>query len=187
MKRRIFIAVNLPQKIKEELTDLISTLQKNNQQSFIKWINPENLHITLHFLGYLNEEEIKKVNQIMEEKTQPIRCELRMINIDAFPNLSRPRVIFIAIEEIGDKRLSNLQKELGIYLEKEGFEIEKRPWQPHLTLARIKNSTPGNKFKFYPVPYSFHLLKFKIRSIDLMESKLERGGAKYKLLLKKDV
>ncbi len=187
MKRRIFIAVNLPKKIKEELADLIFVLQKNNQRSFIKWVNPENLHITLHFLGYLDEEKIKKVSQIMEEKIQPMRGELQIANIGAFPNLSRPRVIFATIEEIGDKRLSNLQKELGIYLEKEGFEIEKRPWRPHLTLARIKNSTPGNKFRFYSVPYSFHLLKFKIRSIDLMESKLERGGAKYKLLLKKDV
>jgi 2'-5' RNA ligase len=181
-KHRIFLALNLPLKVKEELAVLISNLKKINPASVIKWVNPQNLHITLHFLGYLNDEEIRKVNEIV--KKEVINCglgvgELRFKGIDGFPNINQPRVVFVAAEEVNSNgALQQIQRLIGQKLEKIGFQIDGRPWHPHITLARLKTSIP----KFRLPSLNLRLNCFRVKSIDLMESKLSRDGAKYKIL-----
>lgn len=193
LKHRIFIAINLPQNIKQKLVDLILNLQKINPVSGIKWIKPEGLHITLHFLGYLDEKQIEKVKEVMDsiigvsssntfsEKCwakQRMASELRFTGINGFPDMNRPRIVFAEIEEIDNNNLIRLQQSLGQDLEKAGFQIDHRPWHPHITLARIKIP----RIKLRVADCQLPITIFQIKSIDLMESELRRDGAKYKVL-----
>ncbi|PJC00627.1 RNA 2',3'-cyclic phosphodiesterase, partial [bacterium (Candidatus Moisslbacteria) CG_4_9_14_0_8_um_filter_36_20] len=68
MKIRSFIAVNLPEEIKEEIKKIIDILGQSGNG--VKWVEPRNLHLTLHFLGWLEEEKIEDVKKILSEATK---------------------------------------------------------------------------------------------------------------------
>lgn len=176
-KKRVFVAINLPSDAKQELIQYISKIKKINSSHNFKYVKPEGLHLTLHFLGYLTDNQINQVKGIMADvmrgKTFFI---LKTDQLDGFPNLNRARVIFIDCTGDTDKALS-IQKELGQTLQDLNFEIDTRPWRSHLTLCRVKNN---EKFK---IPdFDPPKIEFKVNSIDLMKSKLTPRGAEYSIL-----
>lgn len=185
MKTRSFIAINLPGEVKETLKKFLFKLQKDLSRYSIKWINPQGLHFTLHFLGYLDDEQLTKVKEILKFWTGKYheyntKIEYQIFDLGGFPNLNQPRVIFLNCQELDSKNLiKNLQKDLGQDLAKLGIEIDFRPWHSHLTLGRVK-MPQALHFKNYP-PLN---LRFEVKSIDLMKSELSRGGAKYTILEK---
>ena len=177
MKLRCFIAINLPENIKEELAQILSDLKKKNSGWQIKYVKPEGIHLTLHFLGYLDETQIQVVKDILKEITQSyFNFNLNINQFGGFPNLNSPRVLFVAGR--GEIELAKkLQQELGENLARAGFEVEKRPWQVHFTLARIKG--PGRlNLENIKVPE----LDFKVEGVELMKSQLTPSGAKYKVI-----
>ena len=185
MKIRSFIAINLPEEAKNHLLVLLEELKRKNRQPSIKWVNPEGLHITLHFLGYQEEGTLEKIGEIIEKlklKIENLKLELALGEISAFPNLSRPRVLFVScLDGLTIEILKRFQKELGKELEKLGLEVDKRPWTPHITLARLKMPILLN---LKSQTSNFKNLSFKVKSIDLMKSELMPTGAKYTILKK---
>ena len=179
MIKRLFIAVNLPLAIKEQLHELVLKLQKDNKNKPVKWVEKENFHLTLHFLGSVPEEKIKTINQDIE----PIVANFQTLNfqlsnaINAFPDLNNPKVVFLEMKELNDGKTVKLQKEIGQALLRLGFEIDYRPFKLHLTLGRIKFKTSIAIPKF-----SFQASKFRIQSIDLMSSELTSSGPIYSIV-----
>lgn len=186
MKIRSFIAINLPKEVKKELNFLLIELKKTNPSLAIKWVNPQGLHLTLHFLGSQEETTLEKVKKIIERKIKELHLsqnipKLSLIKLDAFPNLSKPRVLFISCQEENGKNLiKKLQKEIGKELELLGIEVDKREWQMHITLARLK--TPLNLKIKNLNEYGIKNLSFKIKSVELMKSELTPLGARYSIL-----
>jgi 2'-5' RNA ligase len=136
-KRRIFIALNLPKEIKDELAKTLDKLIENI--GGVRWVKPDGFHLTLHFLGYLDEPQIEKVTAVMNEmakKFGPINFEAG--EIGAFPTLINPRIIFLDCLQTNGRTVYEMQKKLGEKLSKNGFTIDSRPWQAHLTLGRVK-------------------------------------------------
>lgn len=181
MKIRSFIAINLPESLKQELSFLIKKLKEKNPSPYIKWVNPEGIHLTLHFLGYLDEKKIEEVKKIIQKEIvnlKPSKIELK--DFGGFPNFWQPKVLFIGGKEIDEKKpLEKFQMELGKELERKGIKIDKRPWQIHFTLARLKKS-----LKIIIPKFSFNNLQFTVNSIDLMRSDLTPLGAQYIILEK---
>ncbi len=177
IKKRLFIALNLPDKIKDELASLLKILKNNNPT--VKWCQPEILHLTLHFLGY---QEPKSENQIMAAMQNLSgkfsAMEFKLDKLGAFPNLFNPRVIFIACQQLNGDSVLNLQSQLAEKLAELGLAVDKRSWQAHLTLGRAKDYA---KFQL-PVNLSLPSGKFIIDSFELMESELYSAGAKYKIV-----
>ena len=201
MNIRAFIAVNLPQETKQELGNWVTEVRKNlfawahshcrNARSgttsvkarysdAIKWVNPNNFHLTLHFLGYLEEKQLEQVKTILQSSVFKTDIVLKIKKLDCFPNQDRPRVLFFKCEEKGSNNLINLQQIIGQALEHIGMEIDNRVWQTHLTFARVKMPIK--------LPNSFNKkipdLEFKVKSIDLMKSDLSRQGPEYTILNK---
>jgi len=180
MKTRTFIAVNIPKEVKQVLGNWIENLKKDLKAD-MKWVDPENFHLTLHILGYLEEKQLDKVRSILQSSVFKTDIVLKIKRADCFPNQNRPRVLFFKCEEKQDNDLIGLQKILGQALRYMGIEIDERAWQIHLTFARIK--TPINN-----LPTSFNKkvpdLEFKVEYIDLMKSVLSRQGAEYTVLNK---
>src|SRR4030042_2375034 len=143
MTKRLFLAINLPKEIKDQLAALIIKLQKNNKNKPIKWVENENFHLTLHFLGDTVEEKIPLINQSLI----PIISNFKTLNfqlsnsVDAFPDTINPKNIFLEMKELNDGKTIKLRKEIGEALEKLGFEIDYRPFRLHLTLGRVKFKT----------------------------------------------
>jgi 2'-5' RNA ligase len=183
MRRRIFIAINLPEKIKEGLV----SFQEKYSELPARWIKPENLHITLAFLGYVKDEDVPKIVEITKNiasKHKPFSIRIVKIAYGP-PKISPPRMVW-AIGEKNEKlwklqeNLKNALMEMKIpQLEEE----EGRGFIPHITLARIrkwefKQMEPEER----PEIDEELNFSFEVKSIEIMESHLKRGGAEYTVL-----
>ncbi len=178
MKKRCFIAINLPEKTKDELTVLIKRLKKINPKPVIRYVKPKTIHLTLHFLGYLDERQIEKVNKILQKTAKNYAAGTMITEeIGAFPNFKNPRIIFLAGRQKNGESLIRLRENLGSDLEKIGIKVDVRPWQPHLTIARI---TAMCQFKTENI--NLPKLEIPIKTIELMESRLKPYGAEYEII-----
>ncbi|MEO0098414.1 MAG: RNA 2',3'-cyclic phosphodiesterase [candidate division WOR-3 bacterium] len=135
---RSFIAISIPEEVKKEISKIVKEYEAKKYP--FRWVAPENLHITLIFLGEVSEKflleaksEIKKVAE--RTKSFPIRLG----GFGAFPSLRNPRVIWIGVP-LGGKEVEELQKDLVESLTRIGFKPEEKKFHPHLTIARAKGS-----------------------------------------------
>ncbi|MFQ5453768.1 MAG: RNA 2',3'-cyclic phosphodiesterase [Candidatus Zixiibacteriota bacterium] len=134
---RLFIALPLEKKVKDELGEIIVILKQKGGS--VKWVNPKNIHLTLKFLGDTEEhlvDEIKEQINVAAEKYEPVQSGIS--HIGAFPNLNRPRVIWAGIEKNKDI-LMRIAGILDKKMNKLGWERETRKFKSHLTLGRIRN------------------------------------------------
>lgn len=132
---RAFVGVGLPQKIKEKITELEKDFIKCDLA--FKWVAPENLHLTLKFLGNIDEEQIIKIKQAITKVSGKFAAfEVSFDSFGFFPNERKPRVFFIGTTR--EKLLKNIVAKLEEELEALGVEKENR-FKSHITLARIKN------------------------------------------------
>ncbi|MFA5413726.1 MAG: RNA 2',3'-cyclic phosphodiesterase [Patescibacteria group bacterium] len=176
MNKRAFIAINLPDEIKTKFDLVIEELKKLNPDYGIKWIEPENLHLTLHFFGDLTEKQIALVEEGIEEITKNIESfKMATGDFGCFPNEREPRVFFAAAE--ATKILHDLIGKLEVMLENFGYKVDTRPWQGHLTLGRVKDWSRCKISGVKIMP-----MNFTVKSIELMESELTPEGSIYSVI-----
>ena len=138
MKKRVFLAINLPPDIKKSIVKRLLNLAKKISQKGVKFVDEDNLHITLHFLGDQSEARIQDIREASVDIAKNFSpFDVSFSGLDAFPNRQFPRVIFLKINE-GQEELKRLREALGHSLEENGMEIDRRQWDGHLTLARVK-------------------------------------------------
>jgi len=136
-KIRAFIAVEIDPPNRQKLIELISHLKKSNAD--LRWINEKQMHLTLKFLGNIEEDEARQISGSLKS----IACNfngfnIRFSKIGAFPDMHRPRVIWMGIDK-GAESLKALNEKIEEALQKLGFEKEKREYKAHLTLGRVKS------------------------------------------------
>ncbi len=176
MTKRAFIAINLPNEIKKKLDLVIEELKKLNPDYGIKWVEPENLHLTLHFFGDLNEKQIALAEEGIEEITKRVESfSMTTGDFGCFPNEQEPHVFFAAVKDA--ETIHKLIGELEVMLQNLGYKVDARPWQAHLTLGRIKDWSRC-KITGVKIPQ----MDFTVKSIELMESELTPDGPKYKII-----
>ncbi len=178
-KKRCFTAVNFDSQLKIK----IFNWSKKNYKKFenVKWVAQDNFHITLHFLGYLTNKEIKKVGEVLKNinnlNIKNIKANIN--GIDCFPHPGQAKILFLKIKQ-GSKELEKIQNNIAQKLNKKvNYKLEKRKWIPHVTVARFKNSKNISINSFKEIKHSF-----LVNSIDLMESTLSRKGPTYSILKK---
>jgi 2'-5' RNA ligase len=135
---RAFLALDPPPEVLRGIADIQSAL-KRNIRGTLSWVRPEGIHLTLKFFGGIAESDVGAVSEVVAGQTagiRPLRLEAKGLGV--FPNLRRPRVLWIGIG--GETaRLTALQQAIEEGLEAAGFPREERPFRAHLTLARIKS------------------------------------------------
>ena len=137
---RTFIALELSDEIRKKLGALIQDLRTAVQftPARPKWVRPESIHLTLKFLGQIEETMVEPIGEVMKKaalETPPFNIKVR--NLGVFPHERKPRVLWTGLSS-GGEQTERLQQKLESGLIPLGFEAEKRPFHPHLTLARIK-------------------------------------------------
>lgn len=130
---RLFTAIDLPDTILEQLGRFLESMRRHAR---LRWSRVENLHLTTRFIGEWPEERLKELLDTLAEtpKSGPILITLR--GLGWFPNPRAPRVFWVAVED--PARLVQLARDTDAVLERIGLKPEGRPYQPHLTLARIE-------------------------------------------------
>src|SRR3989338_713711 len=122
---RTFIAIELPSEIKNYLAALEDQLKTTRAD--VKWVKPDNIHLTLKFLGEINDEPLEKIKEILNSVTaDKSSFSLRLASLGAFPKTNYPRVIWVGIDN-GDKETKEIAKELERKIEKIGIPAEDRP------------------------------------------------------------
>jgi RNA 2',3'-cyclic 3'-phosphodiesterase len=182
---RSFIAVELPEAVKTGLQQLQTQLTLP-RYSFVKCVSPEGIHLTLKFLGNISAQKVTEITRVMEQASQGVNpFQLQLTEVGAFPNMRRPRVVWVGIKGDVDK-LVDWQQRLDNGLVPLGFAKEARPFTPHLTLARLReNCSAGDTLQFGEMLTSSHVdvdYKFTVASLNLMRSQLFPTGAVYSSL-----
>ena len=179
---RSFIAIELPAEVRAELASIEEKL-KVRRHPFVKWADPESIHLTLKFLGSVSGETIPEIVEAMSLVAQPVSpFTLQIGGTGAFPNWQRPQVVWVGVGgEMG--RLTTLQRELESALSPLGFPPESRPFSPHLTLGRLRERvTPEDRRRFglWAQSVKFEAsLSFEVNAVRLMKSQLTSSGPIY--------
>ena len=179
---RSFIAIELPAEVRAELASIEEKL-KVRRHPFVKWVDPESIHLTLKFLGSVSGETIPEIVEAMSLVAQPVSpFTLQIGGAGAFPNWQRPQIVWVGVGgEMG--RLTTLQRELEAALSPLGFPPESRPFSPHLTLGRLRERvTPEDRRRFglWAQSVKFEAsLSFEVNAVRLMKSQLTSSGPIY--------
>jgi RNA 2',3'-cyclic 3'-phosphodiesterase len=182
-KARLFIAVELPKSTIDELSRLQKNLQTAYGNSGARWVAVKNIHLTLNFLGDVLRSKIPDISLgIAQAVAGFIPFELILGRLGAFPDIESPSTVWVGLNGIIGQ-LFHLQHNLEQILFGLGFKSEKRPFRPHLTLARISDGVlAADKKRLgqiidlmtcntdYPIP---------VHSVCLIESQLTPGGPIY--------
>lgn len=180
-KTRTFIAINLDSEIREYLFSIKNNL--NLDESKIKWVDKNNLHITLKFLGYISPEQIRLINLGLKEiinKCSPFIIKLSS-DIGVFPSYKMPRIIWVGIKE-GANELKKLYNSIEIILYNNGFSKENKVFSGHITIGRVKYIKDKNNLINFLKNMHVECLSQEVKSIELMESKLAPNGPIYNII-----
>ena len=188
---RTFIALELKDTLQRFLGDIIS--QAAQELPNLRWVDPAGIHLTLAFLGYLTDERLEMaIDAAQVAARQAVPFEYRLKGLGMFGSSSQPRVIWMGVEDLPSGQiqgspLQQLHRLLSRELEQRGFEIEKRPFSPHLTLARIKQPlTPDEQQRLQRLLHSKRAGAsspiYCAEHLSVMKSELSRAGAIYTCL-----
>lgn len=180
---RSFVAVDLGSSLKTKLATIQRELKAGTPQGSVRWVRPEAVHLTLKFLGNVPSARIEKIVTALRQASGPVAAfSFRVVGAGCFPNYSRPRVVWAGVDDAGGA-LRSLQKALESALAPLGFEPERRPFKPHLTLGRVQRRASaadvraiGERVRALDVGV---LGEVEVREIVLMRSDLSPEGARY--------
>jgi RNA 2',3'-cyclic 3'-phosphodiesterase len=139
---RVFLAIEVPDAVREALTGPLEALQPLHDSIRI---NPtERMHLTLHFLGHLPRPVVEQLQRALAAVVvSHHRFRLVAQGVGAFPTIARPRVLWAGITGADLSRLNALQAELGDALRTAGLTVEGERFHPHLTLGRVRRPLKG--------------------------------------------
>jgi len=182
---RSFIAIEIPEEIKKEISSIQDELKKNlGKTRGISWARAETTHLTLKFLGDVPGEKIKTTEEALRLSARGIKAfTISVAGAGCFPNLENPRVLWTGIQE--SEELKNLHAAIEGSLCAIGFGKDEKPFRPHLTLARIKSQAEGKKLSKAIKELGADIkADFIVDSVILFKSELNSKGAAHTPLAK---
>lgn len=179
---RAFIAIELPEAVQSQLREVQEKLKEYKIK--MTWSRPENIHLTLKFLGDVRKELVAPIGHIIKDAAKQFHpMKLRSQAIGFFPGIKRPRVLWTGL--LGQTHdLAELCRTLDERLSTLGFKRETRNFTGHLTLGRFKES--GNPELLIEMMKGFQNMRtdvFLADSINLYKSKLMPSGPMYTKLV----
>lgn len=175
--KRIFIAVKVNPE--ESFLEMISSFKSALFNESIKWINPENIHITLAFLGNTDEILIKDISSMLKKVCRNSgNIELTIRGTGIFRNIDDPRIIWTNIDH--SENLLKLTDIILTGLTNMNIKLEDKPFKPHITIGRIKHLNNKESFRKLTEQYqNTELQRLHINEVTLYESILLPQGPKY--------
>ena len=135
---RAFIAIDLPQDIRRLLRRRIEVLKEALDDTAVRWVRPEAVHLTLRFLGETRLERVTDLKSRLENlaRGEPV-FSFKVGGLGCFPNMNTPRVVWLGVQEESGALL-RLQRSVEDMCREIGFAAERRGFSPHLTLGRVR-------------------------------------------------
>jgi RNA 2',3'-cyclic 3'-phosphodiesterase len=174
---RVFIAIDVPDEVRRALGEVQRALRPLTNTA--RWVAPETIHITLRFLGEVQEKRLEDIDMALTGLTwKPFTITVRGVGF--FPGTRSPRVFWAGMEA---PTMQSLAEQLDTRMERLGFEKEKRAFRPHITLARAKNTRIDSSLVLAAAKYEEHDFgSFGVDRLYLFQSTLKPSGAVYEKL-----
>ncbi len=178
--KRIFIAIKVNPE--GELLRMFSSLKAALGAEKIKWVDPASIHLTLAFLGDMEEKRIRVLSSMLKEKCSGFgEFDFNLTGTGVFKNFRDPRVIWIGIQS--SEKLSMLNNVITEGLKLNAFEVEERQFKPHLTIGRVKSVSDAENLKTVLERYMDNQYQIvHVNEVILFESILMQTGPIYKSL-----
>lgn len=170
---RVFIALDIPAKVRDRLTEYMESARKLAPDA--RWARVEGLHVTLKFVGNVSDARVQEMKTALASvKAAPFA--VRFCRVGFFPNAKAARVFWAAVD--GGEELPRLASAIDAALEKLGIAREEKPYHPHLTLART-SARPLRELQplLTDPPPQFGTMT--AREFFLYQSQPQKGGSKY--------
>ena len=136
---RAFIAVEIPSSLQNRIQESTSGLRQTLGNDLIRWVPPQNVHLTLKFLGDVSTSNLDLIKQMLTTEAAQHPCfEMQLEGIGSFPNSRRPRVIWIGLH--APAALESLQRGIESASARLGYTSEEKSFSPHLTIGRVKQN-----------------------------------------------
>lgn len=133
---RTFIAIDTPPEVKEKLAEIQEKLAETGAE--VRWESKEKFHLTLKFLGGVEETKLKSLTDHLKERLKKFSpFNISYLDLGCFPSVNRPRVVWIGVEN-EDGSLGKIQEVIEEVTAGLGFDREERPFHAHITLGRVK-------------------------------------------------
>lgn len=181
---RLFVACEVPDDVKRDISEVIESLRGRSHNA-VRWIKPEGVHVTLKFLGEVPVKKLPAVKLAIQEAVvghSPF--ELEFSNIGTFGGREGLRIMWVGVA--GDVlRLEALVRAVNAALAVVGFEPERRPFRPHLTLGRVRDEVPTRQRAEIEVEVGkteVPVTSWRTTQVSLMRSKFTAQGAAYEVL-----
>ncbi|OFX90137.1 MAG: 2'-5' RNA ligase [Bacteroidetes bacterium GWF2_33_16] len=180
--KRTFVAVKSV--LSEENFKLFSNIKSNLRDSTVNWVDTENMHLTLFFLGATNEEQIPVIcRHLKEELENTTSFSFSLKGLGVFKSLLDPRILWIGIEN-ADK-LKVIKEKIDKALIKLDFKVEDREFKPHLTIGRIKYLKKENELENLLDRFTeYKFQEIEVAEVVFYESILTNKGPVYKVIEK---
>ena len=178
--KRTFIAIDIP--LESAIIEQINKLKSDFTDEKIKWVKPHQYHITLQFLGNVENSGILHINESLDKVTGNFAgFSLELTEFGVFKNLKNPRVLWIGFRPC--EQLAKLKNAVEDEMTRFGFEKSDKSFSPHLTIARIKTLKQSEKLKELFDRYSGIILQVvEVGEIILYESILKSEGPEYNVI-----
>jgi 2'-5' RNA ligase len=176
-KIRCFIALELSDEIRSELSRMIDILKRSDAD--VKWMKPGSIHLTLKFLGYVDEEKIPVISGRLKDIASGAKpFDVTLGGIGVFPKWEYVKVLWVGLDDRAD-RVKELAGRTEDIMSSEGFEREERAFSPHLTLGRVRTAKRKKELKELADSIKVNPSSSRISKVVLFKSELTPHGAIY--------
>ncbi len=165
---RLFVAIDLPEEVRQSVTDICRGL------AGVRWLPPEQLHLTLRFMGEADDAVNAAIRKGLATIASP-PFPLTLNGTGCFPSPRRPRVLWVGLNS--SEPLMELQQKVETAVAAAGLPTEERPFSPHITLARLRDHRGGDVAPFLAQNASFASGPFMVDAFHLYSSVLTAKGA----------
>jgi len=182
-KHRTFVAVELPETVRRRAADLTSRLALGSGR--VKWVEPENLHVTLKFLGDVETTDLPEICSGVRAACGGINpFEMVLGGAGAFPRKESPRIVWLGLTD-GAESMKRLYSAIDAELGQLGYRGEQRQFTPHVTLGRIRTPNPTEAADLgqrIVKAASFEAGPAPVTEVVVFSSHLSRQGPRYEVV-----
>ena len=176
---RVFCAIELPRDVREKVLAHSSRLRQSVPEANASWTKPDNIHVTLKFLGDIPQSRVESLSMAAANACKGLESfPISVQGTGVFPTRGKQRVLWIGIEDLEGK-LGGLYRRLEEECSKTGFKREERPFHPHLTLARLRKPEGARLLAETHTQLGFEPIEFLVSELLVIRSELSSAGSKY--------